>query len=73
MLQDIWIYGTTMLQYFMTHNRGEQEHLLYIFCYNLFTAGGVSLQGEFFFHTQVVIIKKGEKAKAYRLKAFDDG
>jgi len=36
-----------------------------------------SLQGEFLcrgsFHTQVVIIKKGENVEAYRLKDFDDG
>ena len=54
------------------HNRGEQEHLLYIsICYNLFTAGGLSLQGSF--HAQVVIIKKRENVEAYRLKDFDDG
>jgi len=37
----------TMLQYFMTH-AGENKNTCYIsICYNLFTAGGVSLQGEF--------------------------
>jgi len=42
---------------------------LYIICYNLFTAGGVLLQGEFS-STQVVIIKKGENVEAYQVERF---
>ena len=37
--------------------------------YNLFTAGGVSLQGEFSY-TRVVIIKKGENVEAYKIERF---
>ena len=50
----------------LTLCRGEQEHLT---CYNLFTAGGVSLQGEFSY-TQVVIIKKVENVEAYKIERF---
>ena len=61
-----------MLQCCMTH-AGENKKICYIsICYNLFTAGGVSLHGEFSY-TQVIIIKKGENVKAYRLIDFDDG
>ena len=58
-------------KYFYTLCRGEQEHLTcYIsICYNLFTTGGVSLQGKFSY-TQVVIIKNGENVEAYKIERF---
>jgi len=54
--------------YFM-QGRIRTLDLLHIICYNMFTAGGVSLQGEFSY-TQVVIIKKEENVEAYKIKRF---
>ena len=65
---EIWQYCNVLCPM-----QGENKNTCFIsICYNLFTAGGVSLQGEFSC-TQVVIIKKGKNIEAYRLIDFDDG
>ena len=54
--------------------RGKQEYLTCYTCYNLFTAGGVYLQGEFFIsYHRLSSSKRGRMLKPTKLNNFDDG